>query len=305
MAVGRLLRNLGVARALARLPGKAGSAFAMLHATAPGRFSRRGSYAARLRSGAEWRASVTLFEGCVMRELYGHVHESTRAVLEANDYRVEPTRGQLCCGALHAHSGDLEKARELARKNIAAFESSGAAQVVVNAAGCGAMLKEYGHLLVNDAQWAIRAREFGARVRDVSETLASAGPRPAASLPVTIVYDAPCHLQHAQRIVNPPLAMLAAIPDAAVVQISDSDQCCGAAGIYNLVEPETSQAVLEPKLAGLQSARPDVICTGNPGCMMQIRSGLMRRGSQIPVAHPVEVLDYAYRRDEPGNSNGG
>jgi glycolate oxidase iron-sulfur subunit len=303
MAIGRLLRRTGLARVASRWNGRVGSAFAMLAASAPGPFSRtqgRGASTADDVSRAESLTAAptaVLFEGCVMRELYGHVHVSTRAVLGANGFRLDAARGQGCCGALHAHSGDLQKARALARRNIEAFENANAAHVVVNAAGCGAMLREYEHLLGDEPGWAARARQFSARVKDITEVLAMAGPRRGAPLDVTVVYDAPCHLQHAQRVVNEPLAMFAAVPGIRLLQLPDSDQCCGAAGIYNLVQPETSAAVLSPKLSGLLASGADVICTGNPGCMMQIGAGMLRSGSGVPVAHPVELLDYSYRRE--------
>ncbi|MDQ2766092.1 MAG: heterodisulfide reductase-related iron-sulfur binding cluster, partial [Gemmatimonadota bacterium] len=196
--------------------------------------------------------------------------------------------------ALHAHAGDLDTARMLARKNIAAFEQSGAEYVVTNAAGCGALLKEYGHLLADDPAWAARAANLSLRARDVSELLAAAGPRPGAPLSHRVTYDAPCHLQHAQRVSTAPLEVLDAIPGLERVALVDSDQCCGSAGIYNLLEPALSAAVLAPKLAHIALTGASLIATGNPGCLMQIGAGLRRAGIAARTVHPVELLDASY-----------
>ena len=242
------------------------------------------------------RGVVALLDGCVMSGLFAQTNRATRRTLRANDYRVRGAPGQVCCGALHAHAGDLEMARSLARENIAAFERSGAELIGVNAAGCGAMMKEYAHLLADDPEWAERAAALSARVRDVSELLAAAGPRPGASLPVRVTYDAPCHLLHAQRVVAPPLAVLRAIPDLDLVPLTDAEQCCGAAGIYNLIEPATSNTVLAPKLRHIASTGADWVATGNPGCMMQIGAGLRRARARARVVHPVDLLDASYAR---------
>jgi glycolate oxidase iron-sulfur subunit len=164
----------------------------------------------------------------------------------------------------------------------------------VNAAGCGAMMKEYPHLLADDREWRDRATKVAAKVRDVSELLSAAGPVRGAAVTRRVSYDAPCHLVHAQRISTPPLDVLRAIPDLQLVPLTESDVCCGSAGIYNLVEPDTSNVVLDRKLAHIAAANPDVVATGNPGCMMQIGAGLVRSGSRTPVLHPVELLDESY-----------
>jgi glycolate oxidase iron-sulfur subunit len=241
------------------------------------------------------RTTVTTLTGCVMRGLFAHVHGATRDVLTVNGYRVVPTRGQGCCGALHAHAGDLETARALARANVAAFERVDAEYIAINSAGCGAMIKEYGDLLADDPAWAGRARAVAARARDVSELLADVGPVPAKGARTDrVTYDAPCHLLHAQRIAAPPLAVLAAVRAIDLVALEDADQCCGSAGIYNLIEPETSDAVLTPKLARIAETRATLVATGNPGCLMQLGAGLLRSGSSARVVHPVELLADAY-----------
>jgi glycolate oxidase iron-sulfur subunit len=237
---------------------------------------------------------VATLRGCVMDGLFKATNSATNRVLAVNGYRIVNAPGQQCCGALHAHAGDLENARKLARRNIAAFEKSGAQFIGVNAAGCGAIMKEYGHLLGDDAEWRDRALEIGSRVRDVSELLAAAGPRTGGALPMRVTYDAPCHLQHAQRVTQAPLSVLAAIPGLELVPLHDSDQCCGSAGIYNLIEPDTSDAVLEPKLANIRATRAAWVATGNPGCLMQIGAGLIRAGIGAKAIHPVDLLDASY-----------
>jgi len=196
----------------------------------------------------------------------------------------------------------LGNARELARANIEAFERSGAEYICTNAAGCGAMMKEYAHLLANDPRWSERASRFSPRVRDVSELLVAAGPRQGAPLAVTVTYDAPCHLLHAQRIAEPPLAVLRAIPQLELVPLAGAEHCCGAAGIYNLVEPETSNTVLAPKLRNIDATGASLVATGNPGCLMQIGAGLRRSSSTARVVHPVELLDRAYAKIADGAS---
>jgi glycolate oxidase iron-sulfur subunit len=287
---GRLLRAMGLAALLARLPGRAGFAMAMLASTRPR--LEGGDYAVP----AATRERAAVLRGCVMEGLYGHVNAATRRTLAANGYALADAPGQRCCGALHAHAGDLETARELARANVEAFERSGAERIVVNAAGCGAMMKEYGHLLAGDPAWAERAGRVAARVRDVSEALADAGPAPGGALPLRVTYDAPCHLLHAQRVARAPLRVLEAVPGLELTPLTDADMCCGSAGIYNLIEPDTSDAVLEPKLRHIAATGAPWVATGNPGCLMQIGAGLRRAGIAAHAVHPVELLDAAYAR---------
>lgn len=290
LAGGRLVRAIGLPTALAGLPGRLGAGMAMLAGTRP--VLNTPSWRA---SGSGERGPVTLLTGCVMQGLQTATNEATGRVLTVNGYRMVPTAAQGCCGALHAHAGDMDAARALARTNIAAFEAVPDARIVVNSAGCGAMLKEYAHLLHDDPAWRDRAAAVSARTRDASELLAAAGPRPAAlGTPLRITYDAPCHLQHAQRITSPPLQVLAAIGNVTHVPLEDSDQCCGSAGIYNLIEPDVSDAVLAPKLRHIAATGATVVVTGNPGCLMQISAGLLRSGSTVRVVHPIDLLDAAY-----------
>jgi glycolate oxidase iron-sulfur subunit len=229
-----------------------------------------------------------------MEGLFTAANRATERTLVANDYTAVEAPEQHCCGSLHAHAGDLDTARALARKNIAAFESSGAEYVVTNAAGCGALLKEYDHLLAADSAWVARAASFAERVRDVSELLAAAGPRAGAPLPCRVTYDAPCHLQHAQRVSAAPLKVLDTIPGLERVALVDSDQCCGSAGIYNLLEPALSATVLAPKIAHIELTGASLVATGNPGCLMQIGAGMRRAGLSTRTVHPVELLDASY-----------
>jgi glycolate oxidase iron-sulfur subunit len=226
-----------------------------------------------------------------MSALFNHVHSATRRTLEANGYRVAEIAGQVCCGALHEHAGDREGARGLALANVEAL-GEGADLVVVNSAGCGALLKDYGHLLGTEA-----AARLGAKVRDVSELLAERGPRSGAPLQLEVAYDAPCHLQHAQKVHDAPLALLQAVPGLRLRLLPGSDRCCGSAGIYSVLRPEMARAVLDQKIDGLRAATPppDFVVTGNPGCLMQIGAGLRAARLPIEVAHPVELLDHSYR----------
>ncbi len=289
LAGARVLRLTGIARLLARLPGRLGFACAMLAASAPPLATR-----AYVPSARGVRGTVAVLAGCVMRGLFAHVNRATERVLSTNGYRIVSSPGQRCCGALHAHAGDLAGARALARRNIAAFEQTGAEHIAVNASGCGLMIKEYGHLLADDPAWAERAAAVAARARDVSELLADAGPAPGAPMPRRVAYDAPCHLLHGQHLARQPLAVLAAVPSLDVVPLPNADQCCGSAGIYSLVQPLLAQQVLAPKLTEIARAAAPLVATGNPGCMMHIGAGMLRARIPARTVHPVELLDASY-----------
>jgi glycolate oxidase iron-sulfur subunit len=294
MFAARALRATGIAALFARARGSAGFGMAMLASTRRPASDRRRRYDPH---GDGLRETVALLRGCVMEGLFAPANRATERSLVQNGYRLVPARGQRCCGALHAHAGDAGTARSLARINIAAFDRSGAGFVAVNSAGCGAAMKGYAHLLQDDAVWRDRAAVFAAKVRDVSELLAAAGPARGGALPVRVAYDAPCHLLHGQRVATAPLAVLGAIPELELVPLDGTDQCCGSAGIYNLVEPEVSNLVLAPKLANIVASGASVVATGNPGCLMQIGAGLARSrgdtGAPL-VRHPVELLDASY-----------
>jgi glycolate oxidase iron-sulfur subunit len=239
---------------------------------------------------------VALFAGCVMSTAYAEVDRATARVLTANGCEVAAPAGQGCCGALHVHAGLLDDGRALMRRNVEAFEKLDVEAVVVNAAGCGAVLKDYGHLLADDPAYAERAAALAARVRDVSEYLAEIGLRPPSTpLELAVTYQEPCHLVHAQRVKAPPRQVLQAIPGLRLVEMAESDLCCGSAGIYNLTHPELSAALRRRKVTHALATGADVIASANPGCMLQLQAGLAEAGSRVRVRHVVELLDAAYR----------
>lgn len=246
---------------------------------------------------------VAVFAGCVMEGLFRHTNDATRRVLSVNDCSLADVPQQVCCGALHAHAGDLETARALARSNIDAFESfiasTAAAQnpptIVVNAAGCGALLKEYGELLAGDPRYAARAEKFSRHVRDVTEFLAAGDLRRGAPLNRTVTYDAPCHLFHAQRVQSAPQKLLSTIEGLRYVQLDGMQDCCGGAGIYNLSEVELSNAILSDKIQKVKATGAEILATANPGCHMQLGAGLRIFKADCHVAHVVELLDESYR----------
>ena len=288
LTMSRWFRNTGLPGAMAG-GSRTGFAMGMLAASKGKR--RAGGRAVGAPTVRSVRPTVALFRGCVMDTLFRHIHEATQRTLSANGYRVIEVAGQTCCGALHDHAGQRETARELVRRNAAAFAGS-ADYIVVNSAGCGALLKDAAHF---DS---VAGPALADRVKDVSELLAMAGPRPGAPLPIDVAYDAPCHLEHAQGVSKEPLTMLAAVPELRVRRVPGSDKCCGSAGIYSLLNPGMARAVLDDKIRSIAAAnpRPAVVATGNPGCLMQIGAGLKAAKLDIAVAHPVELLDESYAR---------
>jgi glycolate oxidase iron-sulfur subunit len=277
------LADLGARLGLARLAARA----------LPGRLGWAASLAAPS-EGAPFRgvdregADVSLFAGCIMREAFGDTERATVRLLERDGHVVSVPEEQTCCGALHAHAGDGERARELARYNIDAFAGSDT-KVVVNAAGCGAHLKDYGHVLADDPLWAERAKSFAARVRDVSEVVK---PVPArVRRPLRVVYQDACHLAHGQRIRAQPRALLRAIEGVTLVDIEEAERCCGSAGVYNLTHPEVSRELQQDKVRKILDASPDVIVSANPGCMLQIAAGVRAAGSRVRVTHLARFLD--------------
>jgi len=304
----RLLRATGLPARLARGAGREAPVVArmmgMLAVTLGNRQSKAGNRQSAIGNReagggsdqADSRlpiADCRLFRGCVMDGLFSHVHQATIECCEANGITVQEVPGQVCCGALAAHAGAHDLAQGLARENVRAFAASDG-PILVNSAGCGAMLKSYGDLLAGDALEA-DARRVAARVRDVSEVLADRGPKAGAPLALRVAYDAPCHLIHAQKIAAPPLTLLAAIPGLELVPLEGSERCCGAAGLYALIEPVMSQDVLGRKLDDVRRAAPDIVASGNPGCLMHIGAGLLLDGQKAAVCHPVELLAWSYR----------
>jgi glycolate oxidase iron-sulfur subunit len=230
---------------------------------------------------------VHVFAGCIMSTAFAPTTEATARLVAAFGGRAEMTSGQVCCGALQAHSGDVARARELAALNINAFDGS-EAPIVVDAAGCGAMLKHYGALLPDEP----RAARFAERVKDISEFLARRQPlRPPRTLDIRVAVQDPCHLLHAQRISEAPRALLRAIPGLELREIAECEICCGSAGIYNVSHPEMSVDLQRRKCANIAATGCEVVVTGNPGCFVQIQAGLP---SKIKVRHIVDVLADAY-----------
>ena len=263
-------------------------------------FTQRGELAPGDEPGV---GRAALLIGCIMPLAYGRVHEATVRVLAHNGYAVDAPPGQGCCGALHAHNGDIETARALARHNIDAF-GDGPEPIAVNSAGCGAAMKEYGELLAGDAEYAAAAQRFSARVKDISELLVSLplkpGQRPPVwapgDLPATCVtYQDSCHLTHAQRISSAPRDLLKAIPGLQFTEIEHADRCCGAAGVYSLTQPRMSLRLLEEKMESVGRSGATVVATANPGCMAQLEAGARRFKTPVRVVHIVELLDEAYR----------
>ena len=272
-----LAHRLGLVRLGVRLGGRLGWA-ASLAPRSEGR-------AFQLTERAD--ADVNVFAGCVMREAFGDTGRATVELLDQEGHRVSAPVEQTCCGALHVHAGEGDRARELARYNIDAFSGSDA-KIVVNAAGCGAHLKSYGELLAEDPLWAERAKLFASRVRDLSEVLK---PRPRrAARAVRVVYQDACHLAHGQRIRTQPRALLQAIEGVTMCEIADGERCCGSAGVYNLVHPEIAQVLQLEKVRAILDAAPDVVVSANPGCMLQIAAGLRAQGSDLRVVHLARFL---------------
>ena len=286
----RVFRDLGLARLMLKL-GVMRFPMALIESSRP-IFSEKTTDQSRA-SGE----TVMLFKGCVGEGLFGRVNRATTRVLQANEFNVTVPDEQVCCGALHAHAGDLERARKLARRNLAAFDKSDA-PIVTNAGGCGAMLATYGHLFANDPIVAQLALQFSARVRDVSQQLATremrAGESPVAGQTVTC--DLSCHLLYGQRAGETSLKTLHAIRGLDLVPLQGAERCCGAAGIYNMLQPELSHQVLKEKLDHVKDADASILATGNAGCQMQIGAGATLAGMKLQVCHPIELVDQSYAR---------
>lgn len=243
----------------------------------------------------ERRGTVAMLSGCIMSTAFAQVHRATARVLARNGYDVVFPPAQTCCGALAVHAGDPETGRELARKNIDALGGPEFDAIIVDAAGCGAAMKEYDFLLRDDPEYAAKAKAFSSRVRDASEFLADVGLREApGELRLRATYQDACHLAHAQRITRQPRELLKAIPGLELVEMRESDLCCGSAGIYNLLQKEMAGRLRERKLDNALNTAPEVIVSANPGCILQLRAGLRERGVDIPVEHIMTVLDRAY-----------
>jgi glycolate oxidase iron-sulfur subunit len=239
------------------------------------------------------RARVGLVAGCVQRVFFPGVHRATLSVLAAEGCEVVVPSGQGCCGALSIHAGREAESLDFARNLIASFEAAGELDaILVNAAGCGSNMKDYGRLFAKDPQWAARASDFRAKVRDVTEFLARLPPV-AERHPIAarVAYHDSCHLGHAQGITQQPRELLRGIPGLTLLEVPDGDQCCGSAGIYNLVEPEAADQIGERKVDNILKTKADFLASANPGCTLQIAKFLRERGVKLPSAHPIEILD--------------
>jgi glycolate oxidase iron-sulfur subunit len=235
-----------------------------------------------------------------MQVAFADWNEATVRVLQRAGCDVIAPASQGCCGAIAIHAGDMDRGRELAKYNIAAFESSGADVYVVNAAGCGSSLKEYGHLFAGDPRWGTRAAAFAERVRDVTEYLDEIGIAPELGrIDAVVTYQEPCHLAHAQRITAAPRRLLAQIPGLVLREMDESSLCCGSAGIYNVTEPEMAGRLAQRKIANVIATSPDIVATANPGCALQVANGLRAAGRAIEVRHVVQLLDAAYAAYKP------
>ena len=252
-------------------------------------------------AGGASRLNVAVLTGCVQRLAFADVNRATVRVLAAEGCTVMAPPTQGCCGALPLHAGEIEQARRLARHNIAVFEAAGVDRVVVNAAGCGSAMKEYGELLAGDAAWAKRAHAFSARVRDVSEVLADLGQPQAPRHPIAarVVYHDACHLAHGQGVRAQPRALLQAIPGVELLTPPESEICCGSAGIYNLVQPGPAAQLGARKAQHIAALSPDMIATANPGCTLQIAASARGFGYNWPVFHPIQLVDASIRGVDP------
>ena len=243
------------------------------------------------------RRRVGMLSGCVQQVFFSHVNAATARVLAAEGCEVITPEDQPCCGALMVHSGLEEQAAAMARKIIDLFDRANVDTIVINAAGCGSTMKEYGHLLRDDPQWADRARAFSAKCKDITEILCELDPvAPRNPLPLRIAYHDACHLRHAQGIHQQPRQLLAKIPGLEVAEIAESSLCCGSAGVYNLLQPEPAQQLGDRKVSHLLAANAAAVVSANPGCLLQLMSGLRRAGQkELPAFHMVELLDASIR----------
>lgn len=289
--LGLIYQRLGMSRLARRLPARLRAMDSLMPAVRVGALARRDP--ARVAPRGRPRHRVGLLTGCVQRIFFGGVNEATARVLAAEGCEVLMPRRQGCCGALSFHAGRESEAKQFARRLIDAFEPANIDALVVNSAGCGSTLKEYGRLLRDDTVYAERAAAFADRVRDVTELLADL--EPAATrhpVPARVAYHDACHLRNAQGIWRQPRQLLGAIPELDVVDIPEAELCCGSAGIYNLVQPDAAEELGRRKAANILATRPDVIATANPGCLLQIRRYL---DHDIPLVHPIELVDASIR----------
>ncbi|HET8599510.1 MAG TPA: heterodisulfide reductase-related iron-sulfur binding cluster [Segeticoccus sp.] len=284
----RLLRRTGVLQRLS-------PTLAAMESLAPAR-EHAPDIPERTAARGTGRGTVGILLGCVQREFFPGVNAATVRVLAAEGFDVIAPPGQGCCGALSVHNGREAEAQRFARALIDRFEEAGVEHVVVNSAGCGSSMKEYADLLADDPAYAERAQRFSQQVWDVAEFLAEVGAvAERHPLPVTVAYHDACHLAHAQRVRSQPRQLLHGIPELSVREVPDGEICCGSAGIYNLLQPDAARELGDKKAANIERTHADLLVAANPGCLMQVASAMERKGTTIPTAHTIEVLDASIR----------
>lgn len=244
----------------------------------------------------ERKFRVALLTGCVQDLAFSNVNRDTADVLLANGCEVVTPRAQVCCGSLHAHNGELELAKQLARRTLDAFDLADLDAIITNAAGCGTHLKNYGHLLQDDPVYAQRASQWSAKMRDIHEWLAEIGILvPAVTIPQKVTYHQACHLCHGQKITAQPRQVLKAIPGLELVELPESNWCCGSAGIYNITQPDMSEKLLQRKLANIEKTGVNIVASANPGCSVQLEAGATLSKKKLEIVHPISLLAQAYR----------
>jgi glycolate oxidase iron-sulfur subunit len=293
----RLYQRSGLQRLVQPLlPAKIREMDAMLPVIPQRGFQPKGQALSAIGAG---RARVAVLNGCVMPLLFGDVNEATVRVLRRNGCETVFPEGQICCGALNTHNGETTSAKEMARRNIDVFLHAGVDAVIANAAGCGAAMKEYGHLLKDDPVYAEKAKRFSLLVKDAGEFLAGIGLiGKLGTLNITVTYQDPCHLAHGQRVRSQPRQLLQAIPGLKLVEMNGSDRCCGSAGIYNITHGEMSQQLLKDKMPAIADTGSEAVVAPNPGCMLQLRYGAQKYGPDVKVYHLMDLLDRAYTAAE-------
>jgi len=279
------------------LPGKLDDKEAMLPTAQGGLFKQKLAKVTPAQTSPRYR--VAFLTGCVQDELFRGTNAATVRVLARNGCEVVIPEKQRCCGALHAHVGVREEARTLARQNIEAFEATGADYYIVNASGCGATLKEYGHLLHDDPTYRERASRFVAKMRDFGELLVEIGFTPPTGVyKARVTYQDACHMKHGQKVFNQPRQLIKALPGVELVEMKDSDWCCGSAGIYNVVQPVMANEILGWKTENIKNTQAEIVVASNPGCAIQIAYGMRKEGKEVEVLHLAELLERAYESSE-------
>ncbi len=297
-AIGRLQQRLGILTTVSKLrivPQRFRDFASMLPPVPPRAFDE--TVGEILRPDGKPRRRVGFLTGCVMNVLYPEIHRDSVDVLLHNDCEIVIPRSQVCCGSLLAHHGDFDTARDLARKNLEAFANTEIDALVVNSAGCSAFIKEYGHLFKDDPSLSQQGVRLASKCKDILEFLLEIDfKRPTGQVSKRVTYHEACHLVHSQKISDQPREILRGIPGLEYVELEESSWCCGSAGIYNLVRYEDSMKLLERKMGHIQSTSADIVCTANPGCLMQLRSGNRKFDVKAEPLHVVTLLRRAYER---------